>query len=203
MAAPKKARTVPRPATSTPDRIIAAAGQLIDDVGIDNVNVAEIADYAGIHRVTVYRHFADRESILEEVLLRRSRPVLDRAAARLAKADRFPGDLAYVLVAAVDEARQIPGVLQAMALVQEGDSFKSPAMSDRFRAASQDVVRPYLLWAQEQGKMRADLSVDETVRWLTQVCYSWLYLAEDDSPAKLLEVCKTYVMPALVANQGR
>ena len=83
MAAPKKARTVPRPATSTPDRIIAAAGQLIDDVGIDNVNVAEIADYAGIHRVTVYRHFADRESIFEEVLLRRSRPVLERAAARL------------------------------------------------------------------------------------------------------------------------
>ena len=43
-------------------------------VGIDNVNVGEIADYAGIHRVTVYRHFADRDSILEEVLLRRSRP---------------------------------------------------------------------------------------------------------------------------------
>ena len=111
------------------------------------------------------------------------------------QADRFPDDLAYVLVAAVDEARQLRGVLQAMALVQEGDSLKSPAMSERFRAAAQDVVRPYLLWAQERGEMRADLSVEETVRWLTQVCYSWLYLAEDESPAKLLEVCKTTSCP--------
>lgn len=61
MTAPKKTRAATRSATSTQERIIAAAEQLFDDVGIDKVNFAEIADYAGIHRVTVYRHFTDKE----------------------------------------------------------------------------------------------------------------------------------------------
>ena len=113
---------------------------MFDDVGIDKLNVADIADAAGIHRVTVYRHFADRDAILDEVLERRSRPIFERAAARLAKSDRFPDDLAYVMVAAVDEARHMPEVLKAMALVQDGDAFASRATSQRFLERSADVA---------------------------------------------------------------
>lgn len=193
------ARTA-RSATATRERIISAAEQLFDEVGIDKVNVADIADHAGIHRVTVYRHFADRGAILDEVLLRRAKPVLDRAAARLAKAQRFPDDLAYVMVAAVDEARHIPGVLQAISLVQDGGSIRTGMMSERFFTRAAAIVTPYLRAAQEQGAMRAELSVDQTVKWLLQVCTSWLLLAPDDSPSQLLDICNTYVMPPLVAS---
>lgn len=191
---------IARSATATRERIISAAEQLFDEVGIDKVNVADIADHAGIHRVTVYRHFADRGAILDEVLLRRAKPVLDRAAARLAKAQRFPDDLAYVMVAAVDEARHIPGVLQAISLVQDGGSIRTRMMSERFFDRAAAIVTPYLLAAQEQGAMRAELSVDQTVKWLLQVCTSWLLLAPDDSPSQLLDICNTYVMPPLVAS---
>lgn len=185
-------------AASTRERIIAAAERLFDEVGIDKVNVADVADNAGVHRVTVYRHFADRGAVLDEVLLRRAKPILERAAARLAKAERFPDDLAYVMVAAVDEARQLPGVLQALSLVHDGDSITSRMMADRFANRAAEVTRPYLLEAQKKAVMRPELSVDETVRWLLQVCAGWLLLATDESPARLLHVCNTYVMPALV-----
>lgn len=198
MTAPRRGRSTVRPATSTRERIISAAEALFDDVGIDHVNVADIADSAGIHRVTVYRHFADRDAILDEVLERRSIPVFERAAARLAKADRFPDDLAYVMVAAVDETRQIPELMKAMAFVQGSATFRTRATSDRFLMRAADVIKPHLTTAQQRGDMRPDLSIDDTVKWLLQVCLSMLFLAEDESPASLLDTCKTYVMPALV-----
>jgi AcrR family transcriptional regulator len=197
MTAPKRGRFEP-PTGSTRDRIIAAAEQLFDAIGIENVNVADIADAAGIHRVTIYRHFADRDAILDEVLERRSRPIFDRAATRLAKADRFPDDLAYVMVAAVDETRHMPEVLAAMTLVQEGATFRSPAIRERFLIRAAEVVKPHLVAAQERGQMRSDLSVDETVKWLLHVCLSWLFFSHDDSPAKLLDECRTYVTSVLV-----
>jgi AcrR family transcriptional regulator len=198
MAAPRRNRTGPRPVVSTRDRIVAAADQLFDELGIDKINVADIADYAGIHRVTVYRHFADREAILDEVLERRFQPVIDRAASRLAGATRFPDDLAYVIVAAVDETRQVPELMKAVAPVQDSDSLRTRATSGRFLARAVTLLEPYLQTAQQNGQMRPELSVDDTVRWLLQVWLSMLFLTPDDGPAKMLDTCMTYVMPALV-----
>ncbi|MGV0793606.1 TetR/AcrR family transcriptional regulator [Mycolicibacterium sp. XJ1819] len=202
MAAPKRDR-IDRPTRNpTRDRIIAAAEKLFDDVDIDKISVAEIADAAGIHRVTVYRHFADRDAIVDEVLDRRSKPILERAAARLDKADLFPDDLAYAMVTAVDETRRMPEVLKAMSLMGDGETFRTRATSERFLARAADVVRPHLVSAQESGRMRSDLSIDETVKWLLQVCLSWLFFSQDESPAKLLDTAKSYVMPALVSVES-
>ncbi len=200
MAAPRS-QAEGRTNSSTRDRIISAAEKLFDEVGIEKANVADIADSAGIHRVTFYRHFADRDAILDEVLDRRSRPILDRAAARLANSDRFPEDLAYVMVAAVDETRHMPDVFSAMTLVEEGGTFRSPAIRVRFLNRAAEVVKPHLVTAQERGQMRSDLSVDETVKWLLHVCLSWLFLSQDESPAKILDECKTYVMAAIVEKR--
>jgi TetR/AcrR family transcriptional regulator, repressor for uid operon len=201
MAAPRRTRTAPRQAVSTRERIVSAAEHLFDELGIDRINVAEIADYAGVHRVTVYRHFADREAILDEVLERRFQPVIDRAAARLAGATRFPQDLAYVIVAAVDETRQVPELMKAVAPLQEGDSLRTRATSGRFLERAVDLLAPYLRAAQQSGQMPAELSVDDTVRWLLQVWLSMLFLTPGDGPAKMLDTCMTYVMPALVTRR--
>jgi TetR/AcrR family transcriptional repressor of uid operon len=198
MAGPLRNRTGRRHGVSTRERIVSAAEHLFDALGIGKVSVADIADYAGVHRVTVYRHFADREAILDEVLARRSQPVLDRAAARLASATRFPDDLAYMMVAAVDDTRQVPEMMKALAFVQDGGSLETRATSGRFLERAVDLLTPYLQTAQRSGQMRPELSVDDTVRWLLQAWLSMLFLAPDDSPAKMLDTCMTYVMPALL-----
>jgi AcrR family transcriptional regulator len=197
MAAPRRNRTGPGH-VSTRERIVSAADHLFDELGIGKVNVADIADYAGVHRVTVYRHFADKEAILDEVLERRSIPVFDRAAARLASATRFPDDLAYMMVAAVDETRQVPEMMKAVAFVQDGDSLKTRALSGPFLERAVAMLEPYLHTAQQNGQMRPELSVDDTVRWLLQAWLSMLFLTPNDSPAKMLDTCMTYVMPALL-----
>jgi len=194
----RERRAARRRENSTRDRIISAAEALFASTGIEKVSVADIADSAGVHRVTVYRHFADRDAVITEVVERRSLPIFERAAARLATSDRFPEDLAFAMVAAIDETRQNPGLLAAMAVTYDGKTFRTAGTSDAFVARAGEVVRSHLQTAQVVGKMRADLDLDETVNWLLHVCLSWLFLDGDASAAYLLKLCNTYVMAALV-----
>jgi AcrR family transcriptional regulator len=62
------------------DKLVAAAEEYIDRGEIGRARVGTIAEAAGVHRVTFYRHFPDKESLVVEVLQRRAAPVLERAA---------------------------------------------------------------------------------------------------------------------------
>lgn len=58
--------------------MIAAAAKLFATVRVDKVSVADIAEGAGVHQVAVYRHFADRDTVVNEVD-RRSEPTFECA----------------------------------------------------------------------------------------------------------------------------
>lgn len=59
----------PRP-TSTVDFVLVAAEQLLDRSGLAAFNTNAIAERAGVGIATVYRHFASKEEILEQTLIR-------------------------------------------------------------------------------------------------------------------------------------
>jgi AcrR family transcriptional regulator len=49
--------------------ILAAAGQLIDEHGVDGLNTTAVARRAGISTATLYRHFPDKHAILDALVL--------------------------------------------------------------------------------------------------------------------------------------
>ncbi|MFH1462845.1 MAG: TetR/AcrR family transcriptional regulator [Pseudomonadota bacterium] len=53
---------------STRERILAAAVVVLVESGLDALTVDEVARRAGVTPVTVYRHFADRDSLVEAAL---------------------------------------------------------------------------------------------------------------------------------------
>lgn len=52
----------------TVNRILAAAAAIADEEGVDAVTTRAIADRAGVSYPSLYRFFADREAILDELL---------------------------------------------------------------------------------------------------------------------------------------
>jgi AcrR family transcriptional regulator len=54
----------------TVDRILHAAAAIADEEGVDAVTTRAIADRAGVSSPSLYRFFADREAILDELLER-------------------------------------------------------------------------------------------------------------------------------------
>jgi AcrR family transcriptional regulator len=58
-------------------RILAAATALFYERGTQAVGIAEVAEAAGVSKVTLYRHFADKDELVAEFLRRRSDRVSD------------------------------------------------------------------------------------------------------------------------------
>jgi AcrR family transcriptional regulator len=78
----------PTPARTSREAIIAAAGSLLEEQGLEAVTMANVADRVGVRPPSLYKH------------------VRDRAALIAAVADEAAGDLGVVLEAAV---RGVPG----------------------------------------------------------------------------------------------
>ncbi|MGD1241499.1 TetR/AcrR family transcriptional regulator [Mycobacterium seoulense] len=184
---------------STRDRIIVAAGDCVDRLGLERCTVAAIAQSAGVHRVTVYRHFADREAIIVELLDQRSAPLLQRAKAKLVGLEPFPDKLVDAISSAVYDARITPGLKQVMGFWIEGGSFRSAGMSERLKQRAIDVTSRYLLEAQQRGYVRAVLSVEDMIQWLLDVSLILLLFKPDYDLDEIRHYVRTFALPGIQA----
>jgi AcrR family transcriptional regulator len=146
------ARDVPRPqradARANREALLCAARELFVERGL-TVSFDDIAQRAAVGRATLYRHFADRDALLE-ALLERLVEELESIAAKL------PDDataFAKLFRAAV---RQQADKLPLAELLPPGDAL--PEGIEALRHRIEAVYRAPLARAQEAGAVRADLS---------------------------------------------
>lgn len=89
-------------------RILAAAQQEFEMVGIRRSSVSDIARRAGMGRATVYRRFPGRDSLVEAVAGRELIAVLARVASNLANTDNAADAIVQLTVASARELRTNP-----------------------------------------------------------------------------------------------
>ncbi len=68
---------MPRKQTHTRERILRAALALFGERGIAATSLHEVAERAGVTRVTVYRHFTDKEQLTREAFLHVEQAFMD------------------------------------------------------------------------------------------------------------------------------
>jgi AcrR family transcriptional regulator len=99
----------------TPERIAAAARRLLDEEGCEAVSMRRVADACNITAMAIYRHFPDREGLLEAV----ADHGFEELAAQL-KRIHFSGDaqqrLARMGKIYLDHALQYPRLFELMFL---------------------------------------------------------------------------------------
>ncbi|MEU5871183.1 TetR/AcrR family transcriptional regulator [Glycomyces sp. NPDC047369] len=84
--------------TTTPDRIVAVAKELVADGGSASVSMRKIGDAVGLSPMAVYRHFPSREALLDRV----ADDLFTETYDRLSRKD-IPGDTVEALHGAVDD----------------------------------------------------------------------------------------------------
>lgn len=97
----------------TRNAIIEALAETIQEQGLHDFSVQEVADRAGVSHRTVYRHFSDREALLDglaremdELFRERNLPLLPESAA----------DIAVQVRTAFEMFRERPALMRAVAL---------------------------------------------------------------------------------------
>ena len=103
--------------------LLDAAAVLIQEGTLDDVTMEAVAERAGVSRPLVYKHFANREEMLVEVLRREARSLHDEMAAVVAAAptveDMFRALVHTALEASVQRGRLFAALRGAGGLFRE------------------------------------------------------------------------------------
>ncbi|GAA2221425.1 TetR/AcrR family transcriptional regulator [Streptomyces amakusaensis] len=156
---------MPRPradALRNRERIVAAAREMFVEFG-SAVPLDEIARRAGIGNATLYRHFADRPTLIHEVVLSVVSRIADRAdEAAAEEADPFDALRRFVHAASAER-------IGALCPVLSGAFDVGRPELDAGRARMERTVRELIERAQAAGRMRDDVAVGDVLVAIAQL----------------------------------
>ncbi len=155
------------------DRILTAAGELFVRDGVDGPGMGEVARSAGCSRATLYRHFTDRQALLDAFARREAAAIGAEVAARTAGLH--------------GRARLVEGVLATLAAVRAREhltAWYAHGTDTLHRVLGEEVLAAF-------GQTPADA---DRGAWVLRVVLSFLTLPEDDAARERLLIEK-FLLP--------
>jgi AcrR family transcriptional regulator len=192
MAASKKSRPRRADARRNIESIVEAAERCL--ASDPDASMSDIADEAGLGRITIYGHFKTRAELVEVV----ARRVLADANALLAGVD-LRGDPAQALARLVQASWEVTA--RSGSLVVAAEKALPPKVVRALHAGElEERVRRFLARGQRDRAFRSDLSTD----WLVALFHATLHAAAGEVHAGRLdgnEAADTVTRTLLAAYQ--
>lgn len=177
---------------ATRRRLVDAARELIATEGLD-ISLSDVAERAGVTRMTLYRHFGPRRELLLEVLLNEAAPVAQQAGAVLADRSLPLADRAHRAMCSATLTLSATPVLNGVLADGLERIDPSGAMQGLLTAA----VRPFLDEASTAGVLRG--TPDEATEWiLRQLVAAVVGRRDAIDPAAVSREVAWYFLPSLL-----
>jgi AcrR family transcriptional regulator len=150
-------------ATDTTERILEAATDCMRLGGLRHVSMNEVALHAGVSRMSVYRHFVDREALVQAALERLSEQTTAAAAPFIRRRRTLASQVAEAATwVAAQGGRDITSDIATLQLAQ------AARVLDRWI----DFWVPFLEAARERGEVRGDLDARQAGEWIMRMIIS-------------------------------
>ncbi|HEX2321464.1 MAG TPA: helix-turn-helix domain-containing protein [Streptosporangiaceae bacterium] len=163
------------------EKLLTAAAEAFAEHGADDVSLEEIAKRAGVGIGTLYRHFPNRQALLEAVY--RDQVEALRARAEELVATKPPAEaLATWLRDLVDFGRTKRMLTSAMLTTVKRDSEVMTSSSQIMRRAAADI----LSGAQQAGVVRADADPADLMRLVHAISMTTEWAGDDNEQADRL-----------------
>lgn len=137
-------------------RILDAAEQCIHRYGIRRTAMGEVARVGKVSRGSIYRHFGDKDALVEGVFRRRQVEFLNRAEAALEKETSLVDKLTQSVVRGRQDMHQ--GIFASLAET-EPETVAMMLLESRFYARSVEFWPPHIRLAQESGEISDTVDV--------------------------------------------
>ena len=191
-------------AETTRRSLLVAAETCVRRYGIAKTTMGDVAAEAGVARPTVYRYFADRDELLVAVVERRSRMLIDRAAAYIGKQAKLADKLVEGLIFLVAKGRQDEVI--RLIVSPEHIHFAPGLLGGSGAAAdlTEALWQPILAAAVQAGELDPRMDLRAACVWLAQVqilLVGRLDSEPTDTDAQR-EMLRAFVLPAFRASNS-
>jgi AcrR family transcriptional regulator len=168
---------------STHDRILDGAMRAISKQGLARLAMRDVGAYAGVARGTVYRHFPNRESLLQELGRREAQRFMDRWRVTLAAAPHGEDRLFAAIEYPARFAREHPLLLR---LVESDPDYVLRAIREYYPAIRGTVQQLLGALLSEHNLVRRGLfKADSLVDWTVRIMISVFLFPPEDSQAMI------------------
>lgn len=182
-------------------RILDAAGDLFARLGIQRVTMEQVARAAGVARVTIYRRFATRDDLVEQVVRREFRRYFDQFLRDIKQAETVEDRVVVGFVSSLSALRGnslIGGLLAA-----EPDLLVPSLIGDQGRTLGtvREFIAGQLRREQAAGTVAADLEVDLVAEMMVRISTSFLVTPEGvvdlEDQSQVAEIARRFLVPML------
>jgi AcrR family transcriptional regulator len=187
------------------ERVLAAADGCFQRFGIAKTTMEDVARAASISRATLYRYFADRESLLTESVRRRARLNMKTARTYFSRRTTIEDKIIDGIARNVRQGKRDPLV---RLLVSPEEMALAAKLLERSGLASEltrELWHPVLREAQANGEIAADVDIAELCDWIAHLEIMFISQVED-TPEGLLWVRRMvehFVVPAITPRNTR
>lgn len=190
----------------TRTRVLDGAYEQFCRMGIQRSTMEDVARQAGVSRITVYRRFATKDALVEQVVAREFRRYFDRFLTDIQRAETAADRVVLGFVSSLRAIRGNP--LIGGLIASEPDLLVSSMISDGggTLATVRQFVAGQLRHEQRAGNVSGDLDTDFVAEMMVRVAASFLAipsrLLDLDDDEQLASVARRFLVPMLEPRPG-
>ncbi|ALC27021.1 TetR family transcriptional regulator [Streptomyces sp. CFMR 7] len=182
-------------------RLLDAAYELFCRIGIKRTTMSDVAQAAGVSRVTVYRRFATKESLVEQVVQREFRRYFDRFILDIQSAETVADRVVLGFVSSLRAIRSSRLIGGLMSVEPDTVVLSVADESGRTLAVVQQFVASRLRQEQSSGNVAAEVDVELVAELMVRVSASFLVtpsqVVDVDDDEQIGAVARQFLVPML------
>jgi AcrR family transcriptional regulator len=189
------------PADATSERILDAALKICAESGVRHLTMDEVAERAGVGRMTVYRRFGSREQLEEVLAVREARRCLAELDSTVDPGAPVPDQIAQGLLTTLRLIREHP-LLARMSRVEPAAALA--ALRDEgtsIFAMSRAFMATRIREGQKAGTVAGAVDPEQAGEVLSRIGFSFLLIPESALPLgyddQMRELARTLIAPIL------
>jgi TetR/AcrR family transcriptional regulator, repressor for uid operon len=185
----------------TSSRILDAAFELFCRIGIQRSTMEDVARRSGVSRITVYRRFATKSALVDQLIRREIQRYFDQFRRDIEQAETVADRVVLGFVSSLRAFRRNPLIGGLMAADPNALVPSTIGDGGRTLAGVRDFVAGQLRREQDAGNVADDVNVDIVAELMVRVCSSFLvipsHIIDLDDDEQLADVARQFLVPML------
>ena len=185
----------------TSARVLDAAYELFCRIGIQRSTMEDVARRAGVSRITVYRRFATKGALVDQLVRREIRRYLDQFRIDIEHAETAADRVVLGFVSALRAFRRNPVIRGLMAADPNAVIPSTIGDGGRTLATVRAFVAGQLRREQDAGNVSGKVDVDIVAELIVRVCSSFLvipsHIIDLDDDEQLRHLARQFLVPML------